>query len=102
MRKVIFSKSSETVIHVDDIGNYSITGFKSKDGTLKGVLVLIDNSVIGVTLVKGEPDTDHTMPGRHPYINGGVQIPAFIRELQNEFDFFVFQSMAEFFDWIAG
>jgi len=101
MKKVIFGKASNTVIHVDDTDDGAIIGFAGKEGVIRGVLALINGgSMRGITLVNGAADADFNMPSAHPYIEGGARIHLVMRKLQDDFDFFVFRDMEECLKWV--
>lgn len=99
MKKVFFSKAADDIIYVDEVGRYSIIGFESKTGSVKGMLALARSRTIGVTLVNGPADVD--MPAVHPYLECSTRgVNEMMQQQQDEFDFYVFENMEDVLNWI--
>lgn len=101
MKKVFFSPVALSIIPVDEVGRYSIIGFESKTGSVKGMLALDHSQTIGVTLVNGPADEDKDVPAVHPLLECSTgKVNAMMKEKQDQFDFYVFPDMDDLLMWL--
>lgn len=103
MKKVIYQKASREVIHVEDVDEQAIIGYVSRDSTMvKGFLVKGKTKFRGVNVcIDGAAvDVCPPVPSRD-LISLDLDMPNFIANSKDEWDFFKFNSIKELINWLA-
>ena len=106
MKKVIFDSDDQRLIYFDNVNDRRIVGFERN--TMKGVVSWDESrgTYIAVILSNPFPENDHMCP----YVSMAISMEAVhlshflmkaIIQKGDHVDFFLFDNMAEFFDWIS-
>ena len=106
MKKVIFEKDDQRLIYFDNVNDRRIVGFERNN--MKGVIAWDETrgTYTAITLVNPFPENDQMCP----HVSMAVSVDAIhlshflmkaILRKGDHVDFFLFDNMSEFFDWVS-